>query len=83
MSPRALRIGLGASLAIIHKRRDPDVPNEVRVFEVVGDEVPAPAVVLERILRGLGGQRRRGLQHWRRNGRARLRRAASLAARWS
>jgi ribose-phosphate pyrophosphokinase len=28
---------LGAPLAIIHKRRDPDVPNEVRVFEVVGD----------------------------------------------
>ena len=27
---------LGAPLAIIHKRRDPDVPNEVRVFEVVG-----------------------------------------------
>ena len=28
---------LGAPLAIIHKRRDPDVPNHVRVFEVVGD----------------------------------------------
>jgi ribose-phosphate pyrophosphokinase len=28
---------LGAPLAIIHKRRDPDVPNQVRVFEVVGD----------------------------------------------
>jgi ribose-phosphate pyrophosphokinase len=28
---------LGSPLAIIHKRRDPDVPNEVRVFEVVGD----------------------------------------------
>ena len=28
---------LGAPLAIIHKRRDPDTPNEVRVFEVVGD----------------------------------------------
>ncbi|MFM8515458.1 MAG: ribose-phosphate diphosphokinase [Actinomycetota bacterium] len=28
---------LGAPLAIIHKRRDPDVPHHVRVFEVVGD----------------------------------------------
>jgi ribose-phosphate pyrophosphokinase len=28
---------LGSPLAIIHKRRDPDVPNQVRVFEVVGD----------------------------------------------
>jgi ribose-phosphate pyrophosphokinase len=27
---------LGSPLAIIHKRRDPDVPNEVKVFEVVG-----------------------------------------------
>ena len=28
---------LGAPLAIIHKRRDPDMPNQVRVLEVVGD----------------------------------------------
>jgi ribose-phosphate pyrophosphokinase len=28
---------LGAPLAIIHKRRDPDVPNQVRVHEVVGE----------------------------------------------
>jgi len=28
---------LSSPLAIIHKRRDPDVPNEVKVFEVVGD----------------------------------------------
>lgn len=28
---------LGAPLAIIHKRRDPDIPNQVRVLEVVGD----------------------------------------------
>jgi ribose-phosphate pyrophosphokinase len=28
---------LGSPLAIIHKRRDPDIPNEVRVLEVVGD----------------------------------------------
>ncbi len=28
---------LGSPLAIIHKRRDPDVPNQVKVLEVVGD----------------------------------------------
>ncbi len=28
---------LGAPLAIMHKRRDPDVPNEAKVLEVVGD----------------------------------------------
>ncbi|MEI8080982.1 MAG: ribose-phosphate diphosphokinase [Actinomycetes bacterium] len=28
---------LNAPLAIIHKRRDPDVPNQAKVFEVVGD----------------------------------------------
>ena len=28
---------LGAPLAIIHKRRDPDLPNQVRMLEVVGD----------------------------------------------
>jgi ribose-phosphate pyrophosphokinase len=27
---------LGCPLAIIHKRRDPDVANQVRMFEVVG-----------------------------------------------
>ena len=27
---------LGCPLAIIHKRRDPDVPNDVKVYEVVG-----------------------------------------------
>ena len=28
---------LGSPLAIIHKRRDPNVPNQVKMFEVVGD----------------------------------------------
>ena len=28
---------LGCPLAIIHKRRDPDVPNEVKMFDVVGE----------------------------------------------
>ena len=38
---------LGAPLAIIHKRRDPDVPNEVRVFEVVGDVEGRLCVVVD------------------------------------
>ncbi len=38
---------LGAPLAIIHKRRDPDVPNEVRVFEVVGDVAGRVCVVVD------------------------------------
>ena len=38
---------LGAPLAIIHKRRDPDVPNQVRVFEVVGDVHDRVCVVVD------------------------------------
>ncbi len=38
---------LGAPLAIIHKRRDPDVPNEVRVFEVVGDVKDRVCIVVD------------------------------------
>ncbi len=38
---------LGAPLAIIHKRRDPDVPNEVKVFEVVGDVRGRVCVVVD------------------------------------
>ena len=38
---------LGAPLAIIHKRRDPDVPNEVKVFEVVGDVRDRVCVVVD------------------------------------
>ena len=38
---------LGAPLAIIHKRRDPDVPNEVRVFEVVGDVQDRVCIVVD------------------------------------
>ena len=38
---------LGAPLAIIHKRRDPDVPNQVRVFEVVGDVQDRVCVVVD------------------------------------
>ncbi len=38
---------LGAPLAIIHKRRDPDVPNQVRVFEVVGDVRDRVCIVVD------------------------------------
>ncbi|HQZ85810.1 MAG TPA: ribose-phosphate diphosphokinase, partial [Actinomycetota bacterium] len=38
---------LGSPLAIIHKRRDPDVPNEVKVFEVVGDVKDRVCVVVD------------------------------------
>ncbi len=38
---------LGAPLAIIHKRRDPDVPNDVRIFEVVGDVKDRVCVVVD------------------------------------
>ncbi len=38
---------LGAPLAIIHKRRDPDIPNQVRVLEVVGDVRDRICVVVD------------------------------------
>ena len=38
---------LGAPLAIIHKRRDPDVPNQVKVFEVVGEVAGRTCVVVD------------------------------------
>jgi ribose-phosphate pyrophosphokinase len=38
---------LGAPLAIIHKRRDPDTPNEVRVLEVVGDVQDRVCIVVD------------------------------------
>jgi ribose-phosphate pyrophosphokinase len=38
---------LGSPLAIIHKRRDPDVPNQVSVFEVVGDVKDRVCVVVD------------------------------------
>jgi hypothetical protein len=38
---------LGAPLAIIHKRRDPDVPNQVQVHEVVGDVKGRVCVVVD------------------------------------
>jgi len=38
---------LGAPLAIIHKRRDPSVPNEARVHELVGDVKGRTCVVVD------------------------------------
>jgi ribose-phosphate pyrophosphokinase len=38
---------LGAPLAIIHKRRDPSVPNEVKVHEVVGDVAGRVCVLVD------------------------------------
>jgi ribose-phosphate pyrophosphokinase len=38
---------LGAPLAIIHKRRDPDVPNEATVNEVVGEVKGRVCVVID------------------------------------
>jgi ribose-phosphate pyrophosphokinase len=38
---------LGCPLAIIHKRRDPKVPNEVRMFEVVGEVAGRTCIVVD------------------------------------
>ena len=38
---------LNAPLAIIHKRRDPDVPNEAKVFEVVGEVEGRTCVIVD------------------------------------
>ena len=38
---------LGAPLAIIHKRRDPKVANEVKVFEVVGEVAGRTCVIVD------------------------------------
>ncbi|MFZ9283424.1 MAG: ribose-phosphate diphosphokinase [Candidatus Nanopelagicales bacterium] len=38
---------LGSPLAIIHKRRDPNVPNQVKMFEVVGDVQDRICVVVD------------------------------------
>jgi ribose-phosphate pyrophosphokinase len=38
---------LGCGLAIIHKRRDPNVPNEVKMTEVVGDVVGRTCIIVD------------------------------------
>jgi ribose-phosphate pyrophosphokinase len=38
---------MGAPLAIIHKRRDPSVPNQVRVHEVVGEVAGRTCVIVD------------------------------------
>ncbi|WP_432490930.1 ribose-phosphate diphosphokinase [Kineococcus auxinigenes] len=41
---------LGAPLAIIHKRRDPSVPNQVKVHEVVGDVEGRTCVLVDDLI---------------------------------
>ncbi|PRY15271.1 ribose-phosphate diphosphokinase [Kineococcus rhizosphaerae] len=41
---------LGAPLAIIHKRRDPNVPNQVKVHEVVGDVAGRTCVLVDDLI---------------------------------
>jgi ribose-phosphate pyrophosphokinase len=38
---------LGTPLAIIHKRRDPNVPNQVKVFEVIGDVAGRTCILVD------------------------------------
>src|ERR1700691_3517648 len=38
---------LGCPLAIIHKRRDPDVANKVRILEVVGQVAGRPCILVD------------------------------------
>ena len=38
---------LGGPLAIIHKRRDPDVPNEAKVYEVVGEVEGRSCIIVD------------------------------------
>jgi ribose-phosphate pyrophosphokinase len=38
---------LGSPLAIIHKRRDPDTPNEVKMFEVVGEVAGRTCIIVD------------------------------------
>ena len=61
---------LGAPLAIIHKRRDPSVPNQVKVHEVVGEVEGRTCVLVDDMIdtggtivagrRGAARERRRG-----------------------
>jgi ribose-phosphate pyrophosphokinase len=69
---------LGAPLAIIHKRRDPSVPNEVRVHELVG-QVDGRTCVLVDDMIDTGGTIAQAAEALRENGAAEVIVAATHA----
>jgi ribose-phosphate pyrophosphokinase len=69
---------LGAPLAIIHKRRDPAVPNQVKVHELVG-EVEGRACVIVDDMIDTGGTLVEAAQALERNGAAQVIVAATHA----
>ena len=81
---------LGSPLAIIHKRRDPTVPNEVKVLEVVGDVEGRICVIVDDMI-DTGGtivqgrrdpvRQRRGRRDRRRDARHLLRARRSTGSR--
>jgi ribose-phosphate pyrophosphokinase len=50
---------LGCPLAIIHKRRDPNVPNQVKMFDVVGEVDGRTCVIVDDMIDTLGRSPRR------------------------
>lgn len=60
---------LGAPLAIIHKRRDPSVPNQVRVHELVGDVAGRTCLLVDDMI-DTGGTIAQAAEALRENGAA-------------
>jgi ribose-phosphate pyrophosphokinase len=69
---------LAAPLAIIHKRRDPNVPNQVRVHEVVGDVRGRTCLLVDDMI-DTGGTIVQAAQALRENGAAEVIAAATHA----
>ena len=69
---------LGAPLAIIHKRRDPSVPNKVQVHEVVGDVAGRTCLLVDDMI-DTGGTIVAAAQALRENGAAEVLVAATHA----
>ena len=69
---------LGAPLAIIHKRRDPSVPNQVQVHEVVGDVAGRTCLLVDDMI-DTGGTIVAAAQALRENGAAEVLVAATHA----